>query len=328
MNLTVNSNQASSNPPAGLAHSWSVVITTRNRSAMLRKAIESCLRQSVPCEVIVVDEASSDDTPQVVRSFPAVQYIRNEVPIGHPDAANLGIRRASGQWIKPLDDDDWLEDRCIELMDHYVTAAEAAGLRPALVTGAAINVDQHGRRIGRTRPVGSDPMAFKSRDVLQYMLDDRASMGTPLQVGHSREVAIQVGGWTPKKDHSYQFGEELGFWIKLAAHGEVVYIPEPVGFRTMWPGGASARTAPEIRFRDNLRVKTLIAAELGKTITSINTSYLALHWAMVALRQRKFGQAAKLFLIWLRRPDSIFKFYVRAQKSYHHAIRITNAPAV
>lgn len=293
---------------------------------MLRQAIESCLRQTAPCEVIVVDEASTDDTPEVVRSFPAVKYLRNEVPIGHPDAANLGIRQASGQWIKPLDDDDWLDDRCIERMDHYIAAAESAGLRPSAITGAAINVDQNGRRIGQTQPIGPYPMAFKSRDLLQFMLDDRASMGTPLQVGHSREVAIAVGGWTPKKDHSYQFGEELGFWIKLAAHGEVVYIPESVGFRTMWPGGASARTAPEIRFRDNLRIKTLIAAEMDKTISSSHTSYLALHWAMVAVRQRKLKQAASLLLIWLRRPDSIFRLYLRSRKPFGRAIRIPDAP--
>lgn len=314
------------NRPVALSHSWSVVITTRNRSAMLRQAIESCLRQTAPCEVIVVDEASSDDTPQVVRSYPGVTYLRNEVPIGHPAAANLGIQEASGQWIKPLDDDDWLEDHCIELMDRYVAAAEAAGLRPVAVTGVAINVDQNGRRIGQTRSVGPTPVAFRPGDLLEFMLDDRASMGTPLQVGHSREVAIAIGGWTPKKDHSYQFGEELGFWIKLATQGEVVYLPQSVGFRTIWPGGASARTAPEIRFRDNLRIKVLIAAQLGRSITSSNTSYLALHWAMVAVRQRKLMQAAKLLLIWIRRPDSILKLYLRTRKPHDRAIRIVDSP--
>lgn len=38
---------------------WSVVITTRDRAVMLQRVIESCFNQSLPCEVVIVDEASS-----------------------------------------------------------------------------------------------------------------------------------------------------------------------------------------------------------------------------------------------------------------------------
>lgn len=306
-----------------MTRSWSVVITTRNRADMLRRAIESCLHQSVPCEVVVVDEASSDHTSEVAKSFPEVKYLRNEVPIGHPAAANLGIQESSGTWIKPLDDDDWLDEQCIERMDRGVAAAEAAGLDPVIVTGVAMNVDDKGRPLGRTQFFSASPMGLRSKEVLSLMLDDRAPIGTPVQVGHSKETAMSVGGWSPEKDFIYPFGDEARFWIKLAASGDIVFLPEVVGFRTMWPGGMSMRKSLDTRFHGNLELKALIAAELGQEISSGAESYLALHWAMVALRMKDIKQAAKLALIWIRRPDSIIKFYLRTKKASNKAIVLT-----
>lgn len=100
----------------------SVVITTRNRATLLREAIESALRQE-PCgaevEFIVVDDDSTDDTASVVASYPSVHYIRTKQGTCG-GSRNVGIARASGEWIAILDDDDvWLPHklkRCREVM--------------------------------------------------------------------------------------------------------------------------------------------------------------------------------------------------------------------
>jgi glycosyltransferase involved in cell wall biosynthesis len=81
---------------------------------MLERCIESTFHQSVPAEVVVIDDASSDDTEEVVRAFgPRVIYHRNETAVGQAKAENIGIRLASGSWIKPLDDDDYLSSDCL-----------------------------------------------------------------------------------------------------------------------------------------------------------------------------------------------------------------------
>lgn len=55
----------------------SAVITTHNRCDLLKRAIESALNQSISSkEVIVVDDASTDETPTIVSSYPSVTYIR------------------------------------------------------------------------------------------------------------------------------------------------------------------------------------------------------------------------------------------------------------
>ncbi|HEY8554864.1 MAG TPA: glycosyltransferase family 2 protein [Burkholderiales bacterium] len=87
----------------------SVVIPTCNRAALARRAVESVLRQSyTSLEIIVVDDASSDGTGDMVRSLgdPRIRYLRHEERRGGSAARNTGIRAATGEFIAFLDDDD------------------------------------------------------------------------------------------------------------------------------------------------------------------------------------------------------------------------------
>jgi len=88
----------------------SVIITTRNRSRYLREAIESVLavrRQRFNVEIIVVDDGSTDDTPELLKRYP-VRQIRTS-GVGMANARNLGLRAATGDFVTLLDDDDvWL----------------------------------------------------------------------------------------------------------------------------------------------------------------------------------------------------------------------------
>ena len=89
----------------------SAIITTRNRADLLRKSIESVLNQE-PCEaaveLIVVDDDSTDDTPEVVASYPGVRYIKTQQGTCG-GSRNVGIEQAAGEWLAFLDDDDvWL----------------------------------------------------------------------------------------------------------------------------------------------------------------------------------------------------------------------------
>ncbi|MBI3899629.1 MAG: glycosyltransferase family 2 protein [Gammaproteobacteria bacterium] len=87
----------------------SVVIPTRNRSALLQRAINSVLQQTYSnLEILVVDDASTDDTPAMVQSFndARIRYLRHEKNKGGSATRNTGIRAAAGKHIAFLDDDD------------------------------------------------------------------------------------------------------------------------------------------------------------------------------------------------------------------------------
>ncbi len=109
-----------------------VGIATRNRAALLAKAIVSVQNQSHrPLRIAVVDDASEDGTPELRDRFPGIAWRRLERPSGHVAARNLMMLSANEKYFVSLDDDAWfLEDNEIALAvahmeQHPRTAAVA-----------------------------------------------------------------------------------------------------------------------------------------------------------------------------------------------------------
>jgi glycosyltransferase involved in cell wall biosynthesis len=93
--------------------SVSVIIPTHNRAHTLGRAIDSVLSQNLtPLEIIVVDDGSDDGTARLMADrYRQCNYIR-QANLGVSSARNMGIERASGEWIALLDSDDrWLPDK-------------------------------------------------------------------------------------------------------------------------------------------------------------------------------------------------------------------------
>lgn len=90
--------------------SITALIDTFNHERFIEQAIESVLRQDFPAseiEILVVDDGSTDRTPDIVRKFePQVRLIR-KTNGGQASAFNTGIREAHGAIITFLDGDDW-----------------------------------------------------------------------------------------------------------------------------------------------------------------------------------------------------------------------------
>ena len=85
----------------------SVMIATRNRVALLPRALDSVIRQDYPrIEVLILDDASSDGTSDYIRAhYPQVRMFRYEENRGLVVARNLMMREAKGEYIVSLDDD-------------------------------------------------------------------------------------------------------------------------------------------------------------------------------------------------------------------------------
>ena len=89
----------------------SVIMATRNRESLLPEAVDSILKQTFQdFEIIIVDDCSSDNTPEVIRRLEEkdsrVHSVRSDQNIGPGAARNLGVKRASGDFIAIMDDDD------------------------------------------------------------------------------------------------------------------------------------------------------------------------------------------------------------------------------
>lgn len=90
----------------------SVVIPTYNRADLIRRSVDSALRQThAEVEVIVVDDASTDDTRAVLAGMtdPRLRVVRHDHNEGQSRARNRGVREAKGRYVAFLDsDDEWL----------------------------------------------------------------------------------------------------------------------------------------------------------------------------------------------------------------------------
>ena len=89
----------------------SVVIATHNRQDLLPEAVRSIQDQTCSdFEIIIVDDASQDNTPAVVsrlaESDPRIRALRSENNVGPSKARNMGVAIAIGQYIAIMDDDD------------------------------------------------------------------------------------------------------------------------------------------------------------------------------------------------------------------------------
>src|SRR5687768_2167215 len=107
--------------------SVTVVIPTRNRPDLLRLTLTSVLRQhDVPLQVIVVDDASTEDVTGVVSSFadPRVRIARQDIRKGVSAARNRGAKEATTDWVAFCDDDDvWSPEK----LSRQLGAACSAG---------------------------------------------------------------------------------------------------------------------------------------------------------------------------------------------------------
>lgn len=99
-----------------------VVIPTFNRAALLARAIDSVIGQTVFCEVVVVAHGVSDDTAEVVEAYGTrVRLLENPIDYGPVFAWIEGALACETEFAKLLFDDDYLEPDFVELAESMMT---------------------------------------------------------------------------------------------------------------------------------------------------------------------------------------------------------------
>ena len=100
----------------------SVVIVSWNSKEIVRQCLEAVCnhRSKYRYEIILVDNASTDGTPDMVEEqFPRVRLIRNSDNLGFSKANNIGIREGKGRYICLMNSDIVLREHCFDLMLDY-----------------------------------------------------------------------------------------------------------------------------------------------------------------------------------------------------------------
>jgi glycosyltransferase involved in cell wall biosynthesis len=180
-----------------------VVVTTRNRRDELRTALHSAIVQSVPVELVVVDDGSDDGTSEMVRTeFPTAVLIRNESSLGYIAARNLAATSAGGDLVFSIDDDAAFSTPfCVEQ-----TMQEFDHPRIGAVAVPFINVYQDGA-LRQRAPAWDGTYVTASY------------IGTAHAV--RRELFLRLGAY--RADFVHQ-GEEGDFCLRLLDAGYVVRL--------------------------------------------------------------------------------------------------------
>ena len=112
----------------------SIIIPTFNRADYLIECIDSCLAQTQPCEIIVCDHGSSDNTPEVVKKYGnKIKYIRRDLDSGVHFCWLDGILHSSNDLIHINFDDDWIKPTYIEECQKLFTDKVGCVFSDALV---------------------------------------------------------------------------------------------------------------------------------------------------------------------------------------------------
>jgi glycosyltransferase involved in cell wall biosynthesis len=183
----------------------SVVIPTRNRSALIGTAIASALGQTLSdLEVIVVDDASEDGTADVVAAFrdARLRFLRQGVRLGAPAARNAGIRSSSGEFVAFLDDDDeWFPDKLESQLEVFRRGASDLGV---VYSSYMVVSRDTGRVVGRK-------VAEKRGDLGNAILE-RNYVGSTSSVVVRRSALERVGPW----DERLPSFQDYDLWIRLS----------------------------------------------------------------------------------------------------------------
>ena len=104
----------------------SIIVTAYNYSRYIARCLRSCFSQNFSrndYEVVVVDDASTDDTVEVLEKFetyPNYRYIVNQENVGVAEAANVGIRACYGRYFVRVDADDYVNQDLLFFLVRYL----------------------------------------------------------------------------------------------------------------------------------------------------------------------------------------------------------------
>jgi hypothetical protein len=197
---------------------FSVVIPTHNRAGFLLETIESVFAQEErDFEVLVVDDGSTDGTPDVLKRCAGRIEILRQENRGPAAARNLGIERAHGRYVAFLDSDDrWFP----WTLAVYREAIELNGA-PAMIAGTHVDF-----RSGEQPPMPARTTA-DMRLFADYFATARAAvwLGT-CGVAIRTDALRSVGGFTT---HAFN-AEDSDLWLRLGTQPGFVRIASPPVF--------------------------------------------------------------------------------------------------
>lgn len=189
--------------------SVSVIITTYNRACLVGRAIQSVLSQIYKdFEIIVVDDGSTDNTEEVLKSFSdgKIRYIHHKKNLGGYAAFITGLKIAKGEYIAILDDDDfWMDGDKLKRQVEFLNASPEY----VLVGTNIVATDEKGIELFHCIYPGKDN-EIRDRLLVQNCFAHSS-------VVYRKRAAMKLGGYDRVDDYE--------LWLRLGTVGKLANIP-------------------------------------------------------------------------------------------------------
>jgi glycosyltransferase involved in cell wall biosynthesis len=253
----------------------------------LPRAIDSALNQTLTdVEILVVDDASTDETASVVQDYSdlRVTYLAHEENRGGSAARNTGIRSADGTYIAFLDSDDrWHPEklerqvRCLEQRSNEWVAAYCGirveppeniqllrSIAPDRLTSDTTNI-HYGKEGGR--------------ELIRDVLMRGSVFGGASTLMVKRETVCEIGRF----DESFPRHQDLEFLIRVLKRGKLAYVDDILVTKYSSPDGgpssSSVARSKRLMF-DNFEEEIERLQESGCPVKKHHQLELARHYSM------------------------------------------------
>jgi GT2 family glycosyltransferase len=262
----------------------SVSIVSHNGMKVLPLCLESIAAQTFqPDKVFVIDNASTDGTPDWVRAnHPAVEVIHHPFNHGPNPARNVGISRSPHPLVALIDDDAVLEPACLEeLVRAYLKYPDAAAWVPRIVyhdrpdmiqlDGVKLHYMSEAILINADRPVAEAGREPRPIDI---------AAGICLLV--SREAALALGGY----DDYYFFGRDDGeLMLRMRVAGHQLYaVPAAVCHHRVKPRGFG-----KLYYQVRNRWFLTLSVYSGRTLLLLAPAFFVYELSLMAFVAAKGG---------------------------------------
>jgi glycosyltransferase involved in cell wall biosynthesis len=191
----------------------SVIIPTRSRPDLLPRSVASAMRAGSDVGVIVVDDASRDETASVCKALSGIHYVRLDSNRGIAGARNAGLRVSTSDYVSFLDDDDLRLPNSIDAQVELLEAQPEAGM----IYGAALYGDEHCEPKG-----GSYPDDYPQGDIFWQLMEWNF---VPCPTVIFRRACLDRVGLL---DESAAGVDDWDLWVRIAELYRVIAIETPV----------------------------------------------------------------------------------------------------
>lgn len=273
---------------------FSVIIPTYNRATFIGKAISSVLSQSfADFELIIVDDASTDNTAEIVHSFEdsRIIYIKNETNLERCRSRNKGISVAKGQYICFLDSDDYHLPTHLQVLHN---AIKNENFPLALLFTNAWNSDENDRLTERICP------ELSNHNVFDYIATYTFN---PQRMCVHRQILEDF-----QFDPEVYICEDLDLSARIATKYKIIQVPERTTVYVHHPcsftGGDTKKPFKELENYSRIfakpELKKRIACKTKRRLLSMCYFHIAVFYEKNEKRWSMYNSIIKSFFLYPR----------------------------